>query len=58
MRNPKQMVMNYLTTNSNPMINKLMSMSYPELEQFATNYCKERGIDFPQALEQIKRMMG
>lgn len=61
MRNPKEMVVNYLRTNSHPMfpmINKLMSMSYPELEQFATNYCKERGIDFPQALEQIKRIWG
>ena len=41
-----------------PMINKMMSMSYPELEQFATNYCKERGIDLQQALEEMKRMMG
>ena len=54
------MVINYLRTNSHPMfpmINKMMNMSYPELEQFATNYCKERGIDFPKALDEIKRIM-
>lgn len=55
--NPKQMVMQMLSRNTNPMINKLMNMSEPELYQFATNYCKERGIDFPKALEEIKRTM-
>lgn len=55
--NPKQIVMQMLGRNTNPMINKLMNMSEPELYQFATNYCKERGIDFPRALDEIKKMM-
>lgn len=52
------MVMNFLAINPNQKatLNRLMNMSYPELENFANNYFKERGIDLNKALEQIKRM--
>lgn len=58
MINPQQIVMNFLAINPNQKatLNRLMNMSYPELEQFANNYCKERGIDLKKALEEIKRM--
>ncbi len=55
MNNPKQLVMQFLNGRNDPTINKLMNMSYPELEQFATNFFKERGIDLPTKLEEIKR---
>lgn len=49
--------MNFLAINPNQKatLNRLINMSYPELEQFANNYCKERGIDLKKTLEQIKR---
>ena len=58
MNDPRQIVMQFLGGRMNPMINKLMNMSYPQLQQFATNYCKERGIDLPKTLEEIKRKYG
>lgn len=50
--NPKQMVMNLLRQNmtSNPMVNNLMSMAQngdsKGVENFARNFCKEKGVDF------------
>ena len=42
----------------NKTLNRVMSMSKPQLYQFATNYCKEHGIDLAKSLEEIKKMMG
>ena len=35
MNNPKQIVMNMIQNNTNPMSRKVMNMEYEELEQFA-----------------------
>ena len=50
--NPKDLLMNFMQqpTNINPMISNLINMAKngnnKEVEQFAVNLCKERGIDF------------
>ena len=44
MMNPKQIVMNL--ANRNPMLRNLMQMDSTSVENFARNYCKEKGIDF------------
>ncbi len=50
MKNPKEFVMNMMGQNSNPMIGQLMQMAKngdsQQIENFARNLCKERGIDF------------
>ena len=56
--NPKQLVLNMIQTNSNPMITKLMNMNYQQLEQFAVNYCNERGVDFHKEFDNFKRKNG
>ena len=56
--NPKQMVMNMIQNNTNPMVRKLMNMNYEQLEQFAVNYCNERGVDFHKEFDEFKRKNG
>lgn len=46
MLNPKQIVMNILSKNKNPMLNNLINMDQASIENFARNYCKEHGRDF------------
>lgn len=46
MMNPKQIVLNILNKTRNPMLNNLMNMDQTSIENFARNYCKERGRDF------------
>lgn len=46
MMNPKQIVLNILNKTRNPMLNNLMNMDQASIENFARNYCKERGRDF------------
>lgn len=55
MINPKQLVLNMIHRNGNPMISKLMNMNYEQLEQFAVNYCNERGVDFHKEFDEFKR---
>ena len=55
MINPKQLALNLMQQTRNPMISKLMNMSEPELYQFATNFYKEQGVDFPKVLEDFKK---
>ena len=47
---PQQMISNMISQNSNPMIQNLMKMAQKgntqEVENFARNICKEKGIDF------------
>ena len=48
--NPEQMISNMISQNSNPIMQNLMQMAQKgnskEVEDFARNICKERGIDF------------
>ena len=48
--NPKDMAMNMLKNNTNPIFNNLMQMMEKGddkgIEQFARNICKEKNIDF------------
>ena len=48
--NPKNMAMNMLKNNTNPIFNNLMQMMEKGddkgIEQFARNVCKEKNIDF------------
>lgn len=48
--NPKNMAMNMLKNNTNPIFNNLMQMMEKGddkgIEQFARNICKEKNIDF------------
>lgn len=60
--NPQQLLNMFLQNNSNPMISNLMQMAQnnnPQaVENFARNFCKERGIDydteFPKFINQLK----
>ncbi len=53
MLNPKQIVMNILSKNKNPMLNNLMNMDQASIENFARNYCKERGRDFDKEFNEF-----
>jgi hypothetical protein len=55
MNDPRQILMQFLGGRMNPTVNKLMNMSYPELEKFAINYCKECGVDFNKELDKLKQ---
>ena len=48
--NPKEMVMNMLKNNSNPVCSNLIDMMNKNdskgIEEFARNICKEKNIDF------------
>lgn len=50
-KNPQQFIMqNVMKNNSNPMISQLVKMANggdsKQIEDFARNFCKERGKDF------------
>ena len=62
-KNPKQFVMNMLKQSQNPMAIQLMQMvkngNTNQIEQFARNICKERGMDFDkQFAEFMKQING
>ena len=62
-KNPQQFVMNMLGQNQNPMATQLMKMvktgNTNQIEQFARNICKERGMDFDkQFAEFMKQING
>ena len=58
MKDPKQIVINALKNNSNPILNNLMKMAeqgnVSGVEQFARNLMKEQGRDFDKELEMFK----
>ena len=55
--NPKNMAMNMLKNNTNPIFNNLMQMMEKGddkgIEQFARNICKEKNIDFDKQYEEF-----
>lgn len=58
--NPKNIVMNMLKNNSNPIFANLIEMANKGdtkgLEQFARNYMKEQGKDFDKEFNDFKSM--
>ena len=58
--NPKNMVMNMLKGNTNPIFANLIEMANKNdvkgLENFARNYMKEQGKDFDQEFNDFKSM--
>ena len=60
-QNPKDFVMNMIGKNSNPMLSNLMQMgekgNYKGIEDFARNFCKERGRDFDREFSDFMKQM-
>lgn len=60
-QNPKQFVMNMLKQNQNPMAMQLMQMvkngNTNQIEQFARNVCKERGMDFDKSFSEFMKQI-
>lgn len=58
-KDPKLFVMNTIKNNSNPMIANLIDMANKgnnaDIEKFARNFCKGKGIDFDK---EYKDLMG
>lgn len=60
-KNPKLFVMNMLKQNQNPMATQLMQMvnsgNTKQIEQFARNVCKERGMDFDKSFAEFMKQI-
>lgn len=60
-KNPQQFVMNMLKQNQNPMAIQLMQMvkngNINQIEQFARNICKERGMDFDKSFSEFMKQI-
>lgn len=60
-KNPQQFVMNMLKQNQNPMAIQLMQMvkngNTNQIEQFARNICKERGMDFNKSFSEFMKQI-
>lgn len=58
--NPKNMAMNMLKNNTNPIFNNLIDMANKNdvkgLENFARNYMKEQGKDFDKEFNDFKNI--
>ena len=59
--NPEQMISNMISQNSNPIMQNLMQMAQKgnskEVEDFARNICKERGIDFDKEFSNFMKQI-
>ena len=60
MNNVRQIVMNMLKNNSNPIFSNLVQMAQNNdtkgLEEFARNFCKEQGKDFDKEINAFQSM--
>ena len=60
-KNPQQFVMNMLKQNQDPMAIQLMQMvkngNTNQIEQFARNICKERGMDFDKSFSEFMKQI-
>lgn len=62
--NPQQLMLNFLEGNlgSTPMGANLLNLAKgnrtQEIEQFARNYCKQRGVDFDSEFTAFKKNLG
>ena len=59
--NPQQIIANMINKDSNPMMQNLMKMAQngntQEVENFARNICKERGIDFEKEFSNFMKQI-
>lgn len=59
--NPQQIIANMINQNSNPMMQNLMKMAQngntQEVENFARNICKEKGIDFDKEFSNFMKQI-
>lgn len=62
--NPQQLMINMLQNagGNNPMVNNVLKMAQngdaQQLENFARNICKERGVSFDDEFAKFKRQYG
>lgn len=60
-KNPQQFVMNMMGQNFNPMLGQLMQMAKngdtQQIETFARNICKERGMDFDKSFAEFMKQI-
>ena len=60
-KNPQQFVMNMLKQNQDPMAIQLVQMvkngNTNQIEQFARNICKERGMDFDKSFAEFMKQI-
>ena len=60
-QNPKQFVMNMLGQNQTPMSVQLMNLAKTgdktQIENFARNVCKERGMDFDKSFAEFMKQI-
>lgn len=58
---PQQMISNMISQNSNSMMQNLMKMAQSgnsqEVENFARNICKEKGIDFDKEFSNFMKQI-
>lgn len=58
---PEQMITSIISNNSNPMINNLLQIAQKgdkkEIENFARNICKEKGIDFDKEFSNFMKQI-
>lgn len=63
-QNPQQLMLNFLEGNlgSTPMGANLLSLARggrtKDIEQFARNYCQQRGVDFDKEFSAFKKNLG
>lgn len=60
-KNPQQFVMNMLGQNQTPMGMQLINLAKAgntnQIEQFARNICKERGMDFDKSFSEFMKQI-
>ena len=60
-KSPQQFLNNLMSNNSNPMLGQLFKMAQngnpQEVETFARNICKERGMDFDKSFAEFKKQI-
>lgn len=61
MMNIKDMILNMVKNNNNPIFNNLVQLAENNdtegLEKFARNYCNEMGKDFDKEFEEFKKQL-
>ena len=60
-KNPQQFVMTMMRQNSNPILGQLRQMAKSgntqQIETFARNICKERGMDFDKSFAEFMKQI-
>lgn len=60
-KNPQEFLKSFVNNNSNPMLGQLLKMAQngnpQEVETFARNICKERGMDFDKSFAEFMKQI-